>query len=202
MCWLMFPFFLNITDLLSYRAHGVAFRTNREFDPSPVPYFRAEWSCDNFYGILLPSARVVVSYKWKYVREVLVACLGRNVVRWTDRRDMTIAVEWDVKQQTKPKTKTSYMHRYGVRSVQDLAGTQCSTNRELVLCFAPYLSSFRLAFFRLFVFSPGVFSIFRLFAWRRFVISSFCLASFCYFVFSPSVFSLFCLFAWHFFVWR
>ena len=51
-----------------------------------------------------------------------------------------------------------------------------------------------------FVFSPGVFSLFRLFAWRLFVISSFRLASFRYFVFSPGVFSLFRLFAWRFFV--
>ena len=51
-----------------------------------------------------------------------------------------------------------------------------------------------------FVFSPGVFSLFRLFAWRLFVISSFRLASFRYFVFSPGVFSLFRLFAWRLFV--
>ena len=83
------------------------------------------------------------------------------------------------------------MHRYCVQSFQDIDDTQCITNSGLVLCFALYLSSFRLAFFRLVVFSPGVFSIFRLFAWRRFVISSFCLASFCYFIISPSDFSLF-----------
>ena len=185
----------------TYCAHGVAFRTNREFNPSPVPYFRADWSCDNFYGIL-PSARVVVSYNRKYVREVLVACTGRNVVRWTDRRDMTIAVEWDVKQQTKPKTKTPYMHRYGFRSVQDLAGTQCSTNSGLVLCFALYLSSFRFAFF----------SFIRLFAWRLFHISSFRQASFLYFVFFAwrlfissfplASFRYVVFFAWRFFVWR
>ena len=51
-----------------------------------------------------------------------------------------------------------------------------------------------------FVFSPGVFSLFRLFAWRLFVISSFRLASFRYFVFSLGVFSLFRLFAWRLFV--
>ena len=51
-----------------------------------------------------------------------------------------------------------------------------------------------------FVCSPGVFSLFRLFAWRLFVISSFRLASFRYFVFLRGVFSLFRLFAWRFFV--
>ena len=56
-------------------------------------------------AIPLPSAdsrRVVVSYKQKYVHEVLVNCLGKlaqekSVVRWTDCPDMTIAVDWDVK---------------------------------------------------------------------------------------------------------
>ena len=56
-------------------------------------------------AILLPSPdsrRVFVSYKWKYVHEVLVNCLvkfaqGKSVVRWTDRPDMTIAVDWDLK---------------------------------------------------------------------------------------------------------
>ena len=38
----------------------------------------------------------------KYVHEVLVNCLvklaqEKSVVRWTDRPDMTIAVDWDVK---------------------------------------------------------------------------------------------------------
>ena len=50
------------------------------------------------------------------------------------------------------------------------------------------------------VFSPGVFSLFRHFAWRLFVISSFRMASFRYFVFSLGVFSLFRLFAWRLFV--
>ena len=51
-----------------------------------------------------------------------------------------------------------------------------------------------------FVFSPGVFSLFRHIAWSSFVILSFCLAFFRYFVFSRGVFSLFRLFAWRFFV--
>ena len=54
--------------------------------------------------ILLPSAdsrSVFVSYKGKYVHEVLVNCLvkitqEKSVVRWTDRPDMTIAVDWVV----------------------------------------------------------------------------------------------------------
>ena len=59
-------------------------------------------------AILLPSAdsRKDVSYKRKYVYEVLVNCLvklaqEKSVVRWTDQPDMTIAVDWDAKNQTK-----------------------------------------------------------------------------------------------------
>ena len=52
-------------------------------------------------AILLPSAnlrRVFVSYKQKYVQEVLVNCLFRHaqeksVFRWTDRPAMTLAVD-------------------------------------------------------------------------------------------------------------
>ena len=69
--------------------------------------------------ILLPSTdsrRDVVSYKRKYVHKVLVNCLvnlaqEKSMVRWTDHPDMTIAVDWDIKNQTKPNQKTcSYKH--------------------------------------------------------------------------------------------
>ena len=60
---------------------------------------------------ILPSAdsRRVVSYKRKYVRKVLNNCLVKlaqeiSVFRWTDRPDMTIAVDWDIKNQTKKNT--------------------------------------------------------------------------------------------------
>ena len=60
-------------------------------------------------AILLPfadSRMVVVSYKQKYVHELLVNRLvklaqEKKLVRWTDRLDMTIVVDWDVKNQTK-----------------------------------------------------------------------------------------------------
>ena len=67
--------------------------------------------------ILLPSAdsKRVVSYKRKYVHKVLVNCLAKlaqekSVVRWTGRLDMTIAVDWDVKNQTKRPQKTHRSH--------------------------------------------------------------------------------------------
>ena len=55
-------------------------------------------------AILLPSAdsrRVIVSYKQKYVHEVLV----NRFVKLAQRPEMTIAVDWDVKKQTKQKKK-------------------------------------------------------------------------------------------------
>ena len=61
-------------------------------------------------------------------------------------------------------------------------------------------SSFCVAFFRYFVILHGVFSLFRLFAWRFFVISLCRVALFRYFVFSRGVISLFRYFAWRYFV--
>ena len=52
----------------------------REFDPGPVPYFHGDNIDQKLIStaILLPSAdprRIVVSYKLKYVHEVLLNCL-------------------------------------------------------------------------------------------------------------------------------
>ena len=59
---------------------------------------------------LLPSPdsrRVVISYKRKNGHEVVVnyfvkLAQEKSVVKWTDCPAMTIAVDWDVKNQTKP----------------------------------------------------------------------------------------------------
>ena len=80
----------------------------RKFDPGPVPYFRGDGSWNNIYGHsppLIHSRRVTVSYNQKYVHEVLVNHLfllaqEKSVVRWIDCPDMTLAVYWDIKQQT------------------------------------------------------------------------------------------------------
>ena len=48
---------------------------SREFDPGQAPYFRGDWSWNTFYGHSPPTAntrKAVVSYKQKYVYEVLV----------------------------------------------------------------------------------------------------------------------------------
>ena len=75
---------------------------------------RLSLNTGNFYGHSPPSTntrRFGVSYKRKYVHKVLVplsqACPGK-VLRLTDRLNMTIAYEWDVKPQTKQtKSKTA-----------------------------------------------------------------------------------------------
>ena len=57
--------------------------------------------------LLLPLIQeMLVSVKRKYEHEVLVNCLSqacpeKSVVRLTDHFGMTIAVDWDVKLQTK-----------------------------------------------------------------------------------------------------
>ena len=52
------------------------------------------------------SRKVVVSYKRKYVQDVLVNCVVKlaqeSVVRRPGHSDMFIAVDWDVKHLTKP----------------------------------------------------------------------------------------------------
>ena len=70
---------------------------------APVPNFRGDWSWNYFYDFSPPSAdsrRVVVASE--SMCKVLVNGLVKiaqeiSVVRWTDRLDMTIAVDWDVK---------------------------------------------------------------------------------------------------------
>ena len=67
-------------------------------------------------AILLPfadSRRVVVCYKPRYVQEVLVNRLvklaqEKSVVMLTDGPNLTIAVDWDVKNQTKQNTCLIY----------------------------------------------------------------------------------------------
>ena len=68
-----------------------------------------------YTAILLPSAdsrKIVVSYKQKYVHEVLVNHFAKlaqkkSVVRWTDHPDMTIAFDWDPHQTKQTNNITS-----------------------------------------------------------------------------------------------
>ena len=84
-------------DLLGHVAQSVTCLTadprGREFDPSPVPYFRGDWDHDIIsMAILLPfadSRRVVVSYEWKYVHEALVKRIVKlaQEVNWPSWHD-------------------------------------------------------------------------------------------------------------------
>ena len=77
---------------------------DREFDPGPVPYFRGNFIMNSFLRSLssLPlnhSRKIVVSYKRKYVHEVLVNSLfklaqEKSVVRWTNCPAMATAVDF------------------------------------------------------------------------------------------------------------
>ena len=64
--------------------------------------------------LLIHSRRVVVSYKWKYVHQLLVNRLfepaqEKSVIRWTDRPAMTIAV--DLGRKATKQTKTNNIQK-------------------------------------------------------------------------------------------
>ena len=74
----------------------------REFDPGPVPFFRGDWSWNNFYGHTPPFRWVIqegllsVTSESMCTKYWLTACSSlprKSVVRWTDRPAMTIAVD-------------------------------------------------------------------------------------------------------------
>ena len=91
----------------------------REFDPSPVPYFLGDWSWNNFYGHSPPFRWIIqeglfISYKQKYVHEVLVNCLFKLAQEKVGLGQLTVPswpllLTWDVKQQKQTnKAKTSF----------------------------------------------------------------------------------------------
>ena len=92
-----------VGNVSGYRCVSDCRSRGREFDPGPIPYFRGDWSWNNFLRSfsslpLIYSRRVVVSYKRKYVHKLLVNRLlkpaqEKSVVKWTDRPAMTIAVD-------------------------------------------------------------------------------------------------------------
>ena len=85
-----------------------------EFYLGLVPYFCGDWSWNNFYshspplfswfiqeGLLSVKSEVCT---WSTCKRLFkLAQEKKGVVRWTDCPLMTIAVEWDVKHQIKPK---------------------------------------------------------------------------------------------------
>ena len=84
-----------------YRCVSDCRSRDREFNPGPVPYFRGDWSWNNFYphsppfrwfiqeGLLSVTSESMCTNYW------LTACSSlprKSVFRWTDRLAMTIAV--------------------------------------------------------------------------------------------------------------
>ena len=84
-----------VDSVSGYRCVSDCRSRGREFDPGPVPYFRGDWSWNDFYGHSPP-------FRW-FIQEGLLSvtsesmctkyCPGKSVVRWTDRPAMTIAVD-------------------------------------------------------------------------------------------------------------
>ena len=91
-----------VGNVSGYRGLSDCWYRGREFDPGPVPYFRGDWSWNYFYGHSPPFRWIIqegllsVTSSFKHAQE-------KSVVRWTDHPAMTIAVDWDVKQQNKQK---------------------------------------------------------------------------------------------------
>ena len=52
--------------------------------------------------LLLLIQEGLLRYKRKYLHRVLINCLRKSVVRLTEHIDMTIAVDWSVKQKSFP----------------------------------------------------------------------------------------------------
>ena len=65
-----------VGNVSGYRCLSDCRPRGREFDPGPVPYFRGDWSWNDFYGHSPPFRWFIqegfVSYKRKYVHELLV----------------------------------------------------------------------------------------------------------------------------------
>ena len=87
----------------------------RRFNPQVRQHsFVKIWSWNNSYGHSRPTAdssRTVVSYWQKNVHLALVIRLGslprNSVVRLTDRLNMTIVFDWDIKPQIKQTKEIS-----------------------------------------------------------------------------------------------
>ena len=74
-----------------------------------VPNFRGDWSWNNFYSHfssfpLIQEGLLSVRSESKFTKYWLTALSSlprKSLVWWADHPDMTIAVDWDVKNQTK-----------------------------------------------------------------------------------------------------
>ena len=87
---------------LSNRCESDSGSRGREFDPGLVPYFRGDWSWNNFdshfppYRWIMQEGLLSVTSKsmcTKYWLTASSSLLRKSVVRWTDRPTMTMAVD-------------------------------------------------------------------------------------------------------------
>ena len=90
----------------------LVFRRSWVQSSGPATFVRGDWSWNHFYGHSLPipgSSRAIVSFLWKDVHCLLINHLGlslprKSVDRLTDRHNMTIVVDWDVKEHSNKQT--------------------------------------------------------------------------------------------------
>ena len=92
----------TVGNVSGYRCESDCRSRGNEFDPGPVPYFRGDWSWNNFYSHSPPSAESFKNGCCQLQAKVCArstgyplvqACPGKSVIRWTDRPAMTIAVD-------------------------------------------------------------------------------------------------------------
>ena len=109
---------------------------------------------------LVHSRRVVVSYKRKYVHELLVNRLWKSVVRWTGRPAMTIAVDLGRKA-TKQTNKTNIFLRWvwTVTYIRCVTGLNKEKNRNGWVFIFIYLIIYSYFFFIFLLFVDCVCSL-------------------------------------------
>ena len=112
-----------VGNVSGYRCVSDCRSRGREFDLGPVPYFRGDWSWNNFYGHSPPFRWFIQKGLFSVTSESmctnywLTACSSlprKSVVRWTDRPAMTIAVDLGRKA-TKPTNQQSWPLRFGLK---------------------------------------------------------------------------------------
>ena len=117
-----------VGNVSGYRCVSDCRSRGLEFDPGPVPYFRGDWSWNNLCDHSPPStdsfkkgccqlqAKVCAQITGE---ELVQACPGKSVVRWTDRPAMTIAVDLGRKA-TKQTNKQNMSSTWNAKIYSDI----------------------------------------------------------------------------------
>ena len=99
----------EIGNMSDCRCVSDCWSRGREFDSCQVPYFQGNRSWKIFYSNSLPfrgfknGCWQLQKSRWaKYWFTTKSRLPRKNASIWTDRHEMTIALDWDVKNQTKP----------------------------------------------------------------------------------------------------